>query len=53
MVAYLLSPNRCDWWIAKVKNYNLNVTEVQYPASPMLFPGIFDFTVGVEAAHFQ
>ena len=27
MVAYLLSPNRCHWWIAKVKNYNLNVTE--------------------------
>ena len=24
MVAYLLSPNRCHWWIAKVKNYNLN-----------------------------
>ena len=29
MVAYLLSPNRCHWWIAKVKNYNLNVIEVR------------------------
>ena len=28
MVAYLLSPNRCNLLIAKVKNYNLNVTEV-------------------------
>ena len=32
MVAYLLSPNRCHWQIAKVKNYNLNVTEFLYPA---------------------
>ena len=29
MVADLLSPDRCHWWIAKVKNYKLNVTEVQ------------------------
>ena len=27
-VAYLLNPNRYNWQIAKVKNYNLNVTEV-------------------------
>ena len=27
MVADLLSPNRCHWWIAKVKNYDLNVTK--------------------------
>ena len=33
--------------IAKVKNYNLNVTEVRYPAFPMFFPGIFNFTVGI------
>ena len=29
MVADLLSPSRCHWKIAKVKNYNLNVTEVR------------------------
>ena len=46
MVAYLLSPNRCQWSIAKVKNYNLNVTEVLDPVFPML-PGIFNFTVGI------
>ena len=37
----------CDPPIAKVKNYNLNVTEVRYPAFPMLFSGIFNFTVGI------
>ena len=37
MVADLLSPNRCHWKVAKVKNYNLNVTEFRYPAFPMLF----------------
>ena len=47
MVADLLSPNRCNWQIAKIKNYNLNVTEVQDPDFPMLFPGIFNFTVGI------
>ena len=47
MVAYLLSPNRCHWQIVKVKNYNLNVTEVRYPAFLRLFPGIFNFTVGI------
>ena len=26
---------------------NLNVTEVRYPAFPMPFPGIFNFTVGI------
>ena len=30
---------------AKVKNYNLNVTEVL--VSKTLFPGIFNFTVGI------
>ena len=47
MVADLLSPNRCHLQIAKVKNYNLNVLEVPYPALPMLFLGIFNFTVGI------
>ena len=47
MVAYLLGPNRCHWQIAKVKNYNLNVTEVRDPDFPILFPGIFNFTVGI------
>ena len=47
VVAYLLSPNRCHCQIAKVKNYNLNVTEIRYPDFPMLFPGIFNFTVGI------
>ena len=47
MVADLLSSNRCNWSIDKVKNYNLNVTEVRYPAFPMPFPGIFNFTVGI------
>ena len=28
MEAYLLSPNRCHCQIAKVKNYNLNETEI-------------------------
>ena len=32
MVAELFSPNRCHWSKAKVKNYNLNVTEFLYPA---------------------
>ena len=45
MVAELLCPKHYNWWIAEVKNYNLNVTEVRYPAFPMLFPGIFNFTV--------
>ena len=29
------------------KTYNLNVTEVRYPAFPMLFHGIVNFTVGI------
>ena len=33
--------------MVEVKNYNLNVTEVRYPAFPMLFPGIFNFPVGI------
>ena len=42
-----LSPNRCRWQIVLVKNYNLNVTEVRYPAFSVLFHGVFNFTVGV------
>ena len=33
--------------MVEVKNYNLNVTEVRYPAFPMPFHGIFNFTVGI------
>ena len=46
MVAYLLSPNRCHWQIAKVKNYKLNVTEVRHSDFKNAFHGIFNFTVG-------
>ena len=41
MVAYLLSPNSCHWWIAKVKNYNLNVTEVLVSDFKNAFPRNF------------
>ena len=45
MIADLLSPNRWNWLIANVKNFNLNVTEVlvsdfknafspEFPTSP-------------------
>ena len=47
LVTDLLSPNRCHWWIAKVKNYNLNITEVPDPDFKNTFPGIFNFTVGI------
>ena len=47
MVGDLLSPNRCHWQIAKVKNYNLNVTEVLHPTFKKSFPGIFNFTVWI------
>ena len=47
MVAYLLSPNRYNWEIAKVKNYNLYVTEVLDSTLKKSFPGIFNFTVGI------
>ena len=47
MVTYLLSPNRCHWQIAKIKNYNLNVTEVRDSDFKNAFPGIFNFTVGI------
>ena len=47
MVADLLSPNRCHWQIAKVKNYNLNVTEIRDSDLKNAFPGIFNFTVGI------
>ena len=46
MVADLLSPNRCHWY-TKVKNYNLNVTEVLDSTLIKSFPGIFNFTVGI------
>ena len=38
MVADLLSPNRWYWWIAKVKIYNLNVTEVLVSDFKNVFP---------------
>ena len=38
MVADLLSPIRYHWQIAKVKNYNLNVTEVLDPTLKKVFP---------------
>ena len=47
MAADLLSPNRCHWKIAKVKNYNLNVTKVRDSDFKIAFPGIFNFTVGI------
>ena len=47
MVADLLSPNRCHWWIAKVKNYNLNKTEVPDSDFKNAVPRIFNFTVGI------
>ena len=47
MVADLLSLNRRHWYIANVKNHNMNVTEIRYSASPMPFPGIFNFTGGI------
>ena len=47
MVADLLSPNRCYRQIAKVKNYNLNVTEIWDSDFKNAFPGIFNFTVGI------
>ena len=31
----------------KVKNYNLNVTEVRYPDFKKRFHGIFNFTIGI------
>ena len=47
MLADVQSPNRCHWQKAKVKNYNLNVTEALASDSKMLFPGIFILTVGI------
>ena len=49
MVAYLLSPNRCHWQLAKVKNYNLIVTEVRYPDFKNNFSEIFNFTAGIHS----
>ena len=43
---------RCYWYIAKVKNYNLNVTEVRDSDFQNAFPGIFNFTVGILASTF-
>ena len=37
----------CQWQIAKVKNYNLNVTEILDSDFKNPFPGIFNFTVGI------
>ena len=53
MVADLLSPNRCHWKIAKVKNYILTVTEVRDSDFKNAFPGIFNFTVGILVEVFQ
>ena len=47
MIADLLNFNHCNWYIAKVKNYNLNVTEVRDSDFKNAFPGIFNFTVGI------
>ena len=47
MVAYLLSLNRCHWKIAKVKNYNFNVTEVLVWDFKNALSGFFNFTVGI------
>ena len=47
MVADLLSLNCCHWLIAKVENFNLNVTEVQDWEFKNAFPGILNFTVGI------
>ena len=47
MITDLLSPNRCHWWMAKVKNYNLNVTEILDSGFKNAFLGIFNFTVGI------
>ena len=38
---------RYHWQIAKVKNYNLNVTEIQDSDFKNAFPGIFNFTVRI------
>ena len=35
------------WWTGKVKNYNLNVTEILDSDFKNAFPGIFNFTVGI------
>ena len=47
MVAFLLSPNRCHQQIARVKDFNLNETEVQDSDIKNAFPGIFNFAVGI------
>ena len=47
MVAYLPSPDRCHWKIAKVKKYNSNVTKIWDSDFKNALPGIFDFTVGI------
>ena len=47
MVADLLSPNRYHWWIAEVKNCNLNVTEILVSDFKNAFFGIFKFTGGI------
>ena len=47
MVADMLSFNLCHWYIAKVKNYNVNVTAVLDLDFKNAFPEIFNFTVGI------
>ena len=47
MVAFVLRPNSCHRWIAKVKNYNFNVPEVRDSDFKNAFPGIFNFTVEI------
>ena len=39
--------------MAKVKNYNLNVTEVRDSNFKNAFPGIFNFAVGILGFRFQ
>ena len=39
--------NRYQCWIDKVKNYNLNVTEIRDSDFKNAFPGIFNFIVGI------
>ena len=43
----MLFSNLLKWNLSKVKNYNLNVTEVRDSDFKNAFPGIFNFTVGI------
>ena len=44
---------RCYWYIAKVKNYNLNVTEVRDSDFKNAFPGIINFIIGILVTDFR